>query len=112
MPSRILANRLLPSLPLYRAVTDITPRTFPLSIRLAPRRLKTGGEGIPTGEAKAGPGPNQAQLPHVSEEAAATSKIQGEKGPDLEQGTPVQEVKESSSCPRCAHHLTVMGIGA
>jgi len=33
-------------------------------------------------------------LPHVSEEAAALGKITGEGGPELEQGTPVQEVLE------------------
>lgn len=37
-------------------------------------------------------GPNMDQMPHVSEEAAATSKVMGEKGPQVEQGTPVQEV--------------------
>ncbi|KAI9699945.1 MAG: hypothetical protein M1836_002479 [Candelina mexicana] len=37
-------------------------------------------------------GPNQEQLPHVSEEAAAMGKITGEGGPDLDQGTPVQEL--------------------
>jgi small subunit ribosomal protein S7 len=37
-------------------------------------------------------GPNTNQLPHVSEEAAATKKIMGEKGPDLEQGTPIAEL--------------------
>ena len=37
-------------------------------------------------------GPNQEQLPHVSEEAAAIGKITGEGGPETEQGTPVQEV--------------------
>jgi small subunit ribosomal protein S7 len=36
--------------------------------------------------------PNQEQLPHVSEEAAAVDKTMGERGPDLEQGTPVQDV--------------------
>ena len=38
-------------------------------------------------------GPNQEQLPHVSEEAAATGDITGEGGPDVEQSTPVQEVR-------------------
>ena len=38
------------------------------------------------------PGPNQNQLGHVSEEAAATDRIMGEKGPDLDQGTPITEV--------------------
>lgn len=42
---------------------------------------------------ESGPGPNQDQLPHVSEEAAATGKITGEGGPEVEQGTPVQEVR-------------------
>ena len=38
------------------------------------------------------PGPNQEQLPHVSEEAAAIGKITGQGGPEVEQGTPVEEV--------------------
>lgn len=38
-------------------------------------------------------GPNQDQLGHVSEEAAITGKITGEGGPDLDQGSPVQEVR-------------------
>lgn len=37
-------------------------------------------------------GPNQDVLGHVSEEAADMGKIKGETGPDLGQGTPVQEV--------------------
>ena len=37
-------------------------------------------------------GPNQNQLPHVSEEAGAMSDITGEQGPDLDQGTPLQDV--------------------
>lgn len=38
-------------------------------------------------------GPNMDQAPHVSEEAAAMSKVKGETGPQVEeQGTPVQEV--------------------
>lgn len=31
-------------------------------------------------------------LDHVSEEAAQTAKIMGEEGPDVNQGTPVEEV--------------------
>ena len=46
----------------------------------------------PLPEAERNPGPNQEQLPHVSEEAATTGKITGEGGPEVEQGTPVQEV--------------------
>lgn len=37
--------------------------------------------------------PNMDQLPHVSEEAAASSKTMGEQGPDISQGTPVGEVR-------------------
>ena len=37
-------------------------------------------------------GPNTQQQEHVSEEAAKMAKIQGKEGPDVEQGTPVQEV--------------------
>ncbi|EAS33961.3 30S ribosomal protein S7 [Coccidioides immitis RS] len=42
-------------------------------------------------------GPNQDQLPHVSEEAAQTAKILNKRcgdvgGPELEQGTPVEEI--------------------
>lgn len=37
-------------------------------------------------------GPNMQQQEHVSEEAAKMAKAQGQEGPDLEQGTPVQEI--------------------
>ena len=32
-------------------------------------------------------------LPHVSEEAAKAADIMGSKGPEIEQGTPVEEVR-------------------
>ncbi|MBE7179843.1 MAG: hypothetical protein INR71_01325, partial [Terriglobus roseus] len=44
-------------------------------------------------ESPDGKGPNTEQLPHVSEEAAATKEAMGEQGPDVSQGTPVQEVR-------------------
>lgn len=37
------------------------------------------------------------QLPHVTEEAAATKKSMGEGGPSVEQGTPVQEVLKNDT---------------
>lgn len=43
-------------------------------------------------EAEQSKGPNQDQLPHVSEEAAAVGGVTGEGGPDLDQSTPVSEV--------------------
>ena len=67
-------------------------KQWPLCLRPLTRRTITSNEK-PLPEAQKGsPGPNQQQQPHVSEEAAATSKILGEKGPELEQGTPIQEV--------------------
>ena len=44
-------------------------------------------------------GPNMAQAEHVSEEAAKMSKIMGTgEGPDMEQGTPVQDVRIPPPC--------------
>ncbi|KAK3054070.1 hypothetical protein LTR09_004848 [Extremus antarcticus] len=37
-------------------------------------------------------GPNMQQQEHVSEEAAQMAKIQGKEGPDMDAGTPVQEI--------------------
>ncbi|KAK8254240.1 30S ribosomal protein-like protein S7 [Phyllosticta capitalensis] len=37
-------------------------------------------------------GPNTEPLPHVSEEASEMAKIQGKQSPEIEQGTPVEEV--------------------
>lgn len=42
-----------------------------------------------------GAGPNMHQQEHISEEAAKMAKIQGGQGPDLEMGTPVQEVRHT-----------------
>ena len=42
-------------------------------------------------------GPNQDVLPHATEEAAALGEITGEGGPEIEQGTPVQEVGQLDS---------------
>ncbi|KAL8974369.1 MAG: hypothetical protein Q9197_001386 [Variospora fuerteventurae] len=88
-----------PRVQLFRSArpTIIVPRVLqqtspPLCLRLAPRRCITADEKpLPTADT-AGPGPNEGQLPHVSEEAAAMGKITGEGGPEVDQGTPVQEV--------------------
>ncbi|KAL9603140.1 MAG: hypothetical protein Q9219_001343 [cf. Caloplaca sp. 3 TL-2023] len=64
----------------------------PLCLRLAPRRHVSADEKPLPEAGDAGPGPNQEQLPHVSEEAATIGKITGEGGPEIEQGTPVQEI--------------------
>lgn len=61
----------------------LTPKT--------PSRYVTADEK-PLSASEQPKGPNQDQLPHVSEEAAEIGKSTGEGGPELEQGTPVQEV--------------------
>lgn len=64
----------------------------PLCFPSQPRRSITADEKpLPIADDQ-DPGPNQERLPHVSEEAAAMGKITGEGGPELDQGTPVQEV--------------------
>ncbi|MCJ1470160.1 hypothetical protein MMC07_008805 [Pseudocyphellaria aurata] len=68
-----------------------SPRQIPLCLRLQKRSITADEKPLPTAD-KPGPGPNQDQLPHVSEEADALSKITGEGGPQLEQGTPIQEI--------------------
>ena len=63
-----------------------------MCLRPAPRRCITADEKPLPQADKPQSGPNQNQLGHVSEEAAVTDRIIGEKGPDLQQGTPIQEV--------------------
>jgi hypothetical protein len=65
----------------------------PASSQPAHQRWITADEKpLPTNEQPKGP--NQEQLPHVSEEAAAVEKAMGGEGPDIGQGTPVQEVRQ------------------
>ena len=56
------------------------------------REKKTGHASSEAQASLDGKGPNTEQLPHVSEEAAAMSKVTGEGGVDLDSGTPVGEV--------------------
>ncbi|KAL9075873.1 MAG: hypothetical protein Q9161_001266 [Pseudevernia consocians] len=72
-------------------VTGFSAHRIPLCLRPQQKRNITADER-PLPESEQPKGPNQDQLPHVSEEAAATGKITGEAGPELEQGSPVQEV--------------------
>jgi hypothetical protein len=65
----------------------------PASSQPAHQRWITADEKpLPTNEQPKGP--TQEQLPHVSEEAAAVEKAMGGEGPDIGQGTPVQEVRQ------------------
>ena len=87
-----------------------TPRV-PLCLRLQQRNITADEKPVP--ESEEPKGPNQDQLPHVSEEAAATGKITGEGGPELEQSTPVQEVCASSQCSpwtTCQFNLSTIQI--
>lgn len=72
----------------FNPSSAIRPPCFRLQLR---RSITADEKPLPTADDQ-GPGPNQEQLPHVSEEAAAMGKITGEGGPELGQGTPVQEV--------------------
>ncbi|KAL9047316.1 MAG: hypothetical protein Q9214_000075 [Letrouitia sp. 1 TL-2023] len=88
-----------PRLKLFQAALSLRPRPsvrnriIPISRpRFVPSRPITSNEKPLPEKDESGPGPNQDQLPHVSEEAAATGKITGEGGPEMEQGTPVQEI--------------------
>lgn len=91
MRSRLL--QLLPrsSVALRSTIPAPTVYQSSLCLRLQKRFITADDKPLPEAD-KPGLGPNQEQLPHVSEEAAATGKIMGDEGPDIEQGTPVQEV--------------------
>ncbi|KAL9005543.1 MAG: hypothetical protein Q9188_001704 [Gyalolechia gomerana] len=88
-----------PRLHLFRSgrLAAIIPRVSQpaqphLCLRLSPQRCISAEEKpLPKAE-KGGSGPNQEQLPHISEEAAAMGNITGEGGPEIDQGTSVQEV--------------------
>lgn len=80
------------SLALRPRVLPPSTNQIPLCIRLPQWRSITANEK-PLPEADQPQGPNQQQLPHVSEEAAAVGGITGEGGPDLDQSTPVSEVR-------------------
>lgn len=92
MPPRIPVLRSIRAIDSHPKCSRVAPPVSALCYRLVTRRHITADEKpLPQADGP-GPGPNQNQLPHVSEEAAATAKITGEVGPDLDQGTPVQEV--------------------
>ena len=55
---------------------------------------------LPKADGEPAVGPNMQQQEHVSEEAAKMAEITGSEGPDLGQGTPVQEVRLAHDCSR------------
>lgn len=55
-------------------------------------------------------GPNMDQLPHVSEEQAALDKSMGNTPPDIDQGTPVQEVSRTAGTYATRPDTTNTGV--
>lgn len=84
------------------------PRAFPIRSRapierwrpaLVPQLLTPRSRGyadaskdLPVSPDNKGPNTEQSAIPHVSEEAAAIKKSMGETPPELEQGTPIEDI--------------------
>lgn len=94
MHLRLRPSRLRQSSVVFSTLRGSLPYHATLSLRLQRRSITADEKPLPERDTP-GTGPNQDQLPHVSEEASATGKITGEGGPDIEQGTPVQEVRDT-----------------
>ena len=92
MRSRIQLLHAGRSIAVRPKVPTVSAHQIPLCFRLQQRRNITADEK-PLPESEQPKGPNQDQLPHVSEEASATGNITGEGGPDMEQSSPIQEVR-------------------
>lgn len=92
--SRSLAFRPRPTAPQWRAGQIVT----------APRVVKrcyaddTSNKDLPKAEDKKGP--NTDTLPHVTEEARAMAKMRKMPPPEVEQGTPVDEVRGNAALGR------------
>ena len=83
-----------PRLNIFGAGRSLAIRSRPSIAPRQPRVVQaTSWSGFADEKApKPAKGPNQDVLPHVSEEAADIGRITGKTPPDLERGTPVQEV--------------------
>lgn len=96
MQLRLRPSRLRRSSVIFSTLRGSLQCHTTLCLRLQRRSITADEKPLPERDTP-GAGPNQEQLPHVSEEAAATGKITGEGGPDVEQGTPIQEVRATVS---------------
>jgi len=88
MPPRIQlfsATRVLPIHPRPSNVCPLQLRAVP-----KPRCFADKSKDLPVADNKKGP--NSESLPHVSEEAASMAQTTGTEGPDINQGTPIDEV--------------------
>ncbi|KAJ4311328.1 hypothetical protein N0V94_008003 [Neodidymelliopsis sp. IMI 364377] len=68
------------------------------ALRVAPSQCRTYADAPPYADQNAAPAQDRSHKPssepieHVSEEAAKTAQIMGEQGPDVNQGTPVEDI--------------------
>jgi small subunit ribosomal protein S7 len=94
----------LRTLPIRHKPTAAFRATFqrPAACRtFADNASSTNNPGkLPKADGEPAVGPNMQQQEHVSEEAAKMAEITGSEGPDLGQGTPVQEVRLAHDCAR------------
>lgn len=114
MPPRLLLPRIGRATPFRQWPLISRPNNITFQKQAPSRSITADERPLPVAEDQS-KGPNQEQLPHVSEEAAATAEIVGEDGPDLSQGTPVQEVKipkSSTSVEKCTLILVVVDVEA
>ena len=58
---------------------------------MAPLQSRTYADDAPAQDRSKKP--SSEPIEHVSEEAAKTAQIMGEQGPDVNQGTPVEDVR-------------------
>ncbi|TKA79957.1 hypothetical protein B0A49_02175 [Cryomyces minteri] len=84
---RVIAYRSKPAVGVWRAQHASKPQPTICAVR----GFADKSTDLPVSEDDKGPNTDPG-APHVSEEAAAMAKVTGGSGPDLEQGTPVQEV--------------------
>ena len=84
------------SVPRATALRTRTPIHTTRSNLLRPTACRTyasdRSSALPPAEGEEAKGPNMSQQEHVSEEAAKMAKITGSEGPDLDVGTPVQDI--------------------
>jgi hypothetical protein len=63
------------------------------ALRLAPSQCRLYSDSTKTPAADRSKREDAKPIEHVSEEAASMAKTMGEKGPDLNQGTPIEDVR-------------------
>jgi small subunit ribosomal protein S7 len=68
------------------------PVTIPQLCTPRNRGYADSTKDLPISPDNKGPNTEQSAIPHVSEEAAAMKKSMGETPPELEQGTPIEEI--------------------